>query len=316
MRSRCSNERGGPYVFAITVLILAMFLLFRLGILLVQKYHDARGAGRSFKRMLKSGALDAQVYEEAVWSEVEHFGKKRLRAKISREQQRIIRAAKTQMRDDFLDDIQPGFYQYIIIFLIASILGLVLEMVWMFVMFGIVESRVGLVWGPFSPLYGFGAVLLIMLLWKLRKKPWWVIFVVSAVTGGLLEQGTGWCMEYFMHAESWSYLHLPDHISQWVAWRFLAIWGCIGIAWCKVIMPELIYRIGEPTTTRQMTVVTLLTVFVAADIAMTLMCFYRAGKRQEGVPPKNPFEVYVDTHYNDEFMADTFENMTFTGPQR
>jgi len=81
-------------------------------------------------------------------------------------------------------------------------------------------------------------------------------------------------------------------------------------------MPELIYRIGEPTTTRQMTVVTLLTVFVAADIAMTLMCFYRAGKRQEGVPPGNPFEVYVDTHYNDEFMADTFENMTFTGPQR
>lgn len=166
MRSRCSNERGGPYVFTITVLILAVFLLFRLGILLVQKYHDARGAGRSFKRMLKSGALDAQVYEEAVWSEVEHFGKKRLRAKISREQQRIIRAAKTQMRDDFLDDIQPGFYQYIIIFLIASILGLVLEMVWMFVMFGIVESRVGLVWGPFSPLYGFGAVLLTMLLWK------------------------------------------------------------------------------------------------------------------------------------------------------
>lgn len=170
MRSRCSNERGGPYVFTITVLILAVFLLFRLGILLVQKYHDARGAGRSFKRMLKSGALDAQVYEEAVWSEVEHFGKKRLRAKISREQQRIIRAAKTQMRDDFLDDIQPGFYQYIIIFLIASILGLVLEMVWMFAMFGIVESRVGLVWGPFSPLYGFGAVLLTMLLWKLRKK--------------------------------------------------------------------------------------------------------------------------------------------------
>ena len=57
-------------MFAITVLILAVFLLFRLGILLVQKYHDARGAGRSFKRMLKSGALDAQVYEEAVWSEV------------------------------------------------------------------------------------------------------------------------------------------------------------------------------------------------------------------------------------------------------
>ena len=90
--------------------------------------------------MLKSGALDAQVYEEAVWSEVEHFGKKRLRAR-SREQQRIIRAAKAQMRDDFWT-ISPGFYQYIIIFLMRVLGFEYSEMVWMFVMFGIVESRI------------------------------------------------------------------------------------------------------------------------------------------------------------------------------
>ena len=115
-----------------------------------------------------------------------------------------------------------------------------------------------------------------------------MIFVVSAVTGGFSEQGTDGAWSTSCTRSLGVTYTCPIISRNGLLGAFLAIWGCIGIAWCKVIMPELIYRIGEPTTTRQMTVVTLLTVFVAADIAMTLMCFYRAGKRQEGVPPETP----------------------------
>ena len=45
------------------------------------------------------------------------------------------------------------------------------------------------------------------------------------------------------------------------------------------------------------------------DIVMTVACFWRAGQRFEGVPPRNGFEMYVDTHFDDRFMAETFENM-------
>ena len=295
----------------ILFLIFLVFLLARAGIWLVQKLHDRLGIGRSFRRMMADGELDASVYEGTRWRTVERFGRKRLHSRIAPEQQRAIRAAKLAARDAFLDSTRPGFYQYLIIFLIASVLGLILETVFTLLTMGILQSRVGLVWGPFSPLYGCGAVLLTMVLWPLRKRPWWWSFLLGAVVGGLLEQLTGWGMEHFMHAVSWSYLHLPDHITQWVAWRFLIMWGVLGAAWCKLIMPELIYRIGEPTTTRQMVVVSLLTAFMALDILMTLMCFYRAAQRMHHVPPTNPFEVYVDTHFDDRFMADTFENMDF-----
>ena len=278
----------------------------------VQWLHDRSGIGRSFRRMMAAGELDASVYEGTQWRTVERFGKKHLRSKISSEQQRAIHAAKLAARERYLDGAKLSFYQFIIIFLIASVLGLVLETVFTLLTMGILQSRVGLVWGPFSPLYGAGAVLLTWVLWPLRKKPWWTIFLLSAVLGGLLEHLTGWGMEHFMHAVSWSYLHLPDHISQWVAWRFLAMWGVLGLAWCKLIMPELIYRIGEPTSVRQMVVVSLLTAFMGFDILMTLACFYRAGQRVQHIPPKNPFEVYVDTHFDDRFIADTFENMEFS----
>ena len=184
-----------------------------------------------------------------------------------------------------------------------------IETVYTFIVFGILESRVGLVWGPFSPLYGVGAVLLTMVLWPLRKEKVWKIFLLSAVLGSLLEQTAGWSMETFAHLQSWTYLGLPDHITQWIAWRFVAMWGILGVVWCRVIMPELIFRIGEPTSRKQVVLVTLLAAFIALDVVMTIACFWRAGQRLEGMPPRNGFEVYVDTHFDDRFMAKTFENM-------
>lgn len=298
-------------VLSITLLILTVLLVARGAIWCVQKLHDWHGFGASFRRLMESGELGVEVYDGATWRTVKLFGKKRLTSRLSPEQQRAVRRRKHAARKAFLDACTPSFYQYIVIFLIASVLGLILETIYTFVMFGVLESRAGLVWGPFSPLYGAGAVLLTGVLWQVRKRPWWVVFVLSALLGGLLEQGTGWGMEHFMHAQSWTYLGLPDHITQWVAWRFIFAWGLIGLIWCRLIMPELMYRIGEPTTTRQMVVVTLLTVFMGLNILMTLMSFYRAGQRVHNIPPRNAFEVYVDTHFDDAFMSDKFENMKF-----
>lgn len=130
-------------LFTITVFIVALFLVARGITFLIQRYLDFRGAGRSFKKLLRQGRIDAGVYADAVWSEVNRFGHKKLRAKISKEQQRVIRDARRQLRDDFLNDNCPGFYQYLIIFLVASVLGLILETIWMFVAYGVLESAWG-----------------------------------------------------------------------------------------------------------------------------------------------------------------------------
>lgn len=303
-------------MFRIVVLIVALFLIARGISYLIQRYLAARGAGRTFKRMLRQGRIDAGVYDDAIWTESSAFGRTKLRPKISSAQQRVIYEARRALREDFLNDHAPGFYQYIIIFLVASVLGLILETVYMYALYGVVESRVGLVWGPFSPLYGFGAVLLTAVLWPLRNQPIWIIFVISAGIGGILEQIAGWGMETVMHAWSWSYLHFPDHITQWVAWRFLIMWGVLGLAWCKLIMPEMLFRIGEPTTRRQAVVAGLLAAFIVLDVSITVMCFYRAGKRQEGIPPQNVFEEYIDRHFGDDFISDTFENINLDRDKR
>ena len=223
--------------------------------------------------------------------------------------------ASNEAIDEYLDHLRLGWYQAVIIFFLGSMAGLLIEEVWMLVSAGLTESRVGLVWGPFSPLYGLGAILLTWLSFFLRSRgaAGWQVFLVSAVVGGALEQFAGWSMSTFFDAESWTYLHLPDHITQWVAWRFLAAWGVLGLVWCRAVMPRLLYQIGMPTTRRQAVFVTLVAVYLVADVAMTLACFDRKAERDAGEPPSNAFEQWVDTNYNDEFISSRFENLKIGG---
>lgn len=215
------------------------------------------------------------------------------------------------LREDFMDKLKLGWYQYVMLFFIASILGLLIEEVWMYITAGLTESRVGLVWGPFSPLYGAGAIILTVIFFYLRKAhaKWWVIFLLSMVVGGLLEQIVGWSMYTFMGASSWDYSEVPGAITQWVAVPFLFFWGILGLVWAKILMPELLYAIGKPTTKRQVVFITLLSIYLIADIFMTLACFDRMAARDEGIPPANGFEQWIDDHYSDAFIANRFQNM-------
>ncbi len=216
----------------------------------------------------------------------------------------------------YLDKMHLGWYQVVILFIVGCMAGLLIEEIWMLITAGLTESRVGLIWGPFSPLYGTGAVFLTVICYQLHKHHAnnLVIFLVSVVVGGTLEQLTGWGMQEIFHSDSWTYAHLPDAITQWVAWRFLGFWGILGLIWCRVIMPRALYKIGEPTSKRQAIFVTLLTVYLVADITMTVACLGRKAQRDAGIPPSNAFEVWVDNHYDDSFVSARFQNMTFTSP--
>lgn len=264
-------------------------------------------------------AEDVEAAENALEESEGVLERELARAERSRGLSRVFARwrASGEAIDEYLDHLRLGWYQIVIIFFLGSMAGLLIEEVWMLASAGLAENRVGLVWGPFSPLYGLCAVVLTLLSFGLRRRgaKSWQVFLVSAVVGGVLEQFAGWSMSTLFDAESWTYLHLPDHITQWVAWRFLVVWGLLGLAWCKLVMPRLLYQIGMPTARRQVIFVALVAVYLVADIAMTLVCFDRKVARDAGVPPANAFEQWVDTNYSDEFIAGRFENLKI-GNQR
>lgn len=265
----------------------------------------------------KLGDEEVELAEEALEESEDALERELARASRQRGLGRVFarwRASGAAV-DEYLDHLQLGWYQVIFIFFVGSMAGLLIEEAFMLLTAGLTESRVGLVWGPFSPLYGVGAVLLTVLCFGMRRRGAraWQVFLVSALVGGVLEQLTGWAMSELFDAESWTYLHLPDHITQWVAWRFVAMWGLLGLVWLRAVMPRLLYQIGMPVARRQVVFVALVAVYLVADIAMTLVCFERKTERDAGVPPANAFERWVDTNYSDEFISARFQNLKIGG---
>ena len=103
--------------------------------------------------------------------------------------------------------IELDFFNLFWIFVIASVAGVVIESIYhvLVVDFGHYEDRAGLLWGPFSPIYGFGAVLMTLALNRFHNAPIPVVFLVSAVIGGAFEYFVSWFMEYAL-----SLIHILD----------------------------------------------------------------------------------------------------------
>lgn len=305
----------------IVVLLLIIGLVWRLVQYVINLIKTDRMRGKLFREAHDTGQFDAELEAEFQRRNHEQFVKdtkkeERKHGHLTREQRKRIFAIEQKIRSHYLKTMKVGLYQYILIFVIASVLGLFLEEIWMYINFGIRESRVGLVWGPFSPLYGFGACLLTGILWPLRNRPSWQLFIFSAVIGTLLEQITGWGMDTFAHATSWNYLALPDHITQWTAWRFVAIWGLLGLIWVRVVLPQLLYSIGRSFSKKgRIFIVVLLAAFLTVDILMTVAVFQRNTARMDNIPPQTPFQSWIDTHYNAEFISSRFQNLSVTSMQ-
>lgn len=83
------------------------------------------------------------------------------------------------------------FTKLFYLFVIGSFFGTILETLWAFMIDGNFQVRVGLVYGPFIPVYGGGACFLTVVLYKLYKLNDTLIYVISAVVGA--------SFEYFAH---------------------------------------------------------------------------------------------------------------------
>lgn len=197
------------------------------------------------------------------------------------------------------------------VFVLMSILGLLGETLQHRIAFNEWESRAGLVWGPFSPIYGLAAVLLTIFLEPFSEKGLAPLFVIAALVGGGLEFIASWAMETFWGVVAWSYLEIPFNLAGRTDLFHACIWGALGVCWVRVGLPIVEFLFDKVGTERRgfRMVSGLLAVFMVANIVTTLIAMDRADSRANGIPAQSPMDQYYDTHYPDEFLQDRFENM-------
>ena len=89
------------------------------------------------------------------------------------------------------------------IFVFAGVFGFFYEEIFYYFDLGYLVKR-GITFGPWIPIYAFGAILITLLGWKLRKKPFF-FFLLSIFLSGVVEFFTGYVLDHFFHTRLWDY---------------------------------------------------------------------------------------------------------------
>lgn len=214
-----------------------------------------------------------------------------------------------ERKDHFARGI--NIYKLLLLLAVGSFAGVIVEMLWCYLTRGYLESRRGLVYGPLNLLYGAGAVLLTLTLYRFRNRGYFWSFIGGFTVGSALEYLCSLFQELLLGSRSWDYSEMPFNINGRICLAYSIFWGVLGVLWIKDIYPraaKLILRI--PNKWGRIITVSI-AVFLAFDAAVTAVALARWSMRIKGDPASNALAEFVDERFPDERMERIFANMEF-----
>ena len=200
------------------------------------------------------------------------------------------------------------FFKIFIIFMIGSMIGYVVEMIVALVQNGHFVSRQGLLYGPFTPVYGIGILVYYVFFTfvKTRDKKW--VFLFSMVIGGITEYLCSYVQEKVFGTVSWDYSQWLFNINGRTTLVHCTYWGFAGLLYVSFIEP-LIPKIEEFIKSHKVKIMaTSVAVFMIFNVTISSMAAIRQKERVENIPAQGNVDVFLDNMYPDEFMDTVFEN--------
>ncbi len=207
--------------------------------------------------------------------------------------------------------LSRNFFKLLWIFVALSVCGLIGETLQHLVEYGEWEHRAGLVWGPFSPIYGSAAAFLLLLLEPFLSLPTIVLFAVSAVVGGSVEYLAHWAMETFWGVVAWSYQDWPLNFDGRTDVAHSILWGVIGVVWLRLGVPvcDCVFERINVESISYKVISSCLAVFMVFNIFFTITSLIRADERTRDVPPNDVIDTICDTYLTDDYLRSRFNNM-------
>ena len=202
-------------------------------------------------------------------------------------------------------------YKIALIVFLASFAGVMLELLWCFARHGYLESRSGLVWGPFNMLYGVGAASLSIILYRFRNRGKWLSFLGGFVVGSVVEYVCSWLQEVLFGSRSWDYSRVPFNINGRICLLYSLFWGALGILWIKDIYPLMAKWILKLPNRAGKILTWVLSIFLAVNCLVSAAAVYRWSERLHDEPPKTWIGSVMDARFPNERMERIYANMNF-----
>lgn len=198
------------------------------------------------------------------------------------------------------------------VFLVSALLGDIIETLYCRAVGGEWMSRSSVIYGPFSIVWGIGAVVLTIVLSKFAEKPDRYIFLIGALIGGVYEYGCSLFTEIFLGTVFWDYSWMPFNIGGRTNLLYMGFWGILSVVWIKFIYPKMSSMIEKLPALQGKVITWVLVVFMICNALISAMAMVRYTQRQEGIAAKNTVEVFLDINYEDALIEKVWPNMVMT----
>ena len=204
-----------------------------------------------------------------------------------------------------------NFYKIALICIAGSFAGVVVEVLWCLFRNGYLESRSGLVYGPFNPVYGIGAVVMTLALYRYRNRSSSISFLGGMAVGSVIEYLLSWGQETLFGSTSWDYSQMPFNLNGRICLLYSIFWGILGVFWIKSLYPRLAQLILKLPNRFGKILTWALTLFMIFDCGMSLLAVDRWSERVHGEPPASAVDTFLDQRFPDERMERIYANMDF-----
>ena len=201
-----------------------------------------------------------------------------------------------------------NLYDLFYIFIITSVCGYFIELIWTFLTKGIFINHSAVVIGPFNFAYGICGIVLTLLLYRFKDESYLKIFILSFIGGSILEYIMSWGMELVLGFTAWDYSDKFLNINGRICLSFSIFWGLLGILWIKILYPPIEKLLERIPPNIYKTVAICLFIFIILDILLTISCVNRARAADQGIPPNNSYESFLDNTFNSKYLKNMFNN--------
>lgn len=191
------------------------------------------------------------------------------------------------------------------IFIIGSIFGTLWETFYHFIKFNEIVSRKALIYGPFNPVYGFGALIFIILT---NNKNTVKIFFKGMILGGFCEYTCSLFQEKVFGTIAWNYSSHILNLNGRTSIPIMIFWGLLALLFVKIIYPFLSNKIDKMPKELGSYVTVSLVIFMIFNILISTSACLRQKQRIEGSKANNSIAVFLDKHYPDERLNKIYQN--------
>ena len=196
-----------------------------------------------------------------------------------------------------------------LLYIAYSTLGWCGEMLYCSIPKGHICEKRGFLNGFLCPIYGHGALLVLYLLHGGFQNPV-LTFIFGAIVTSILEYFTSWIMEFSFGIRAWDYSGTFLSIDGRTNFVFMVMWGVLGVAWIKLLLPQLLKLINLIPWNWRYGVTAVCAALMLLDGVMTIQsidCWYG---RMAGKAPDTPIERFYAEHFDNDYMQNRFQTMT------